>query len=101
MVETKFRHALISRYQKLLKQKGITDPINRYAEQWTANDLIESYGLDTCYEMLAYYFEVSERPSWKWFSNNAEKVYKNLMAKQEDARIRELMRAKAKEWLEK
>lgn len=99
MADQKFRHALISRYEKFLKQKGLKGPINRYAEQWAANDLIDSYGLDTCYDMLEYYFQVAQNPSWKWFANNADKIHKNLMSKKEDVRIRELMREKAKEWL--
>lgn len=99
MAEQKFRHSLISRYEKLCKMKGTKDPINRYAEQWAANDLIDSYGLDTCYDMLNYYFEVSQNTSWKWFTNNTDKIYKNLTARKEDARMRELMREKAKEWL--
>lgn len=101
MVEKKFRHALLSRYKKLSKQKNIEVNINIYVEQWAADSLIESYGLETCYEMLDYYFYVSDFPSWKWFANNADKIYKNLTARKEDDRIRSLMREQAKRWLEK
>ncbi|MFZ9241644.1 MAG: hypothetical protein ACO295_00425 [Sediminibacterium sp.] len=101
MAEKKHRHSLLSRYKKLCKQNNISESINIYVEQWAADSLIESYGLDSCYEMLEYYFKVSETPSWKWFVNNAEKVHKNLTGKKEDDRIRELLRKQAKEWLNK
>ena len=99
MVERKFRHMLLSRYKKLANEHKIDTNINSHVEQWAADSLIESYTLDTCYEMLDYYFRVSDFPSWKWFSHNAEKIYKNLQNKKEDDRMRELMRKKAKEWL--
>ena len=99
MAEKKYRHALLSRYKKLADSNNIVNGINVHVEQWAADSLIESYGLDMCYDMLEYYFRISETPSWKWFANNAEKLYKNLQAKKEDDRIRELMRKQAKEWL--
>lgn len=99
MVERKFRHMLLSRYKKLANEQKLDTNINSHVEQWAADSLIESYTLDICYEMLDYYFRVSDSPSWKWFSNNADKVYKNLQTKKEDDRIRELMRKQAKEWL--
>lgn len=101
MAEKKFRHALLSRYKKLSKQRSISESINIYVEQWASDALIDSYGLEMCYEMLDYYFSVSENPNWKWFANNAEKIYKNLTAKKEDDRIRELLRKQAKEWLDR
>jgi hypothetical protein len=51
--------------------------------------------------MLDYYFRICETPSWKWFANNADKLYKNLQGKKEDDRIRELMKQQAKDWLNK
>jgi hypothetical protein len=101
MVDKKYRFALITRFKKFASEKGISVNINIYAEQWAADALIESYGLDMCYEMLEYYFKVSESPSWTWFAYNADKVYKNLTGKKEDDRIREEMRQQAKVWLQK
>jgi len=57
--------------------------------------------LDTCYELLDYYFRISETPSWKWFANNADKLYKNLHSKKEDDRIRSILKEQAREWLNK
>lgn len=100
MVDKKYRFALITRFKKFASEKGIAVNINIYAEQWAADALIESYGSDMCYEMLEYYFKVSESPNWTWFAYNADKVYKNLTNKREDDRIREEMRQQAKVWLE-
>ena len=99
MAEKKYRFALLTRYQKLCVAKYSDCTINIHVEQWAADSLIESYGLDTCYELLDYYFRISETPSWKWFANNAEKLFKNLQAKKEDDRIRSLLKEQAKDWL--
>jgi len=100
VAEKQLRHALLTRYRKLCLSKDADCNINIYVEQWAADSLIESYGLETCYELLDYYFRISETPSWKWFANNAEKLYKNLQAKKEDDRIRAELRKQAKEWLQ-
>ena len=101
MAEKQLRHALLTRYKKLAVSHSIDFNINIHVEQWAADSLIESYGLDMCYELLDYYFRISETPSWKWFANNADKLYKNLQNKKEDDRIRELMRKQAKDWLDR
>jgi hypothetical protein len=101
VAEKQLRHALLTRYKKLAISNSIDININIHVEQWAADSLIESYGLDMCYELLDYYFRISETPSWKWFANNADKLYKNLQGKKEDDRIRELMKQQAKDWLNK
>ena len=99
MADKKYRFALLTRFKKLCSTKDIDCTMNIYAEQWAADALIDSYTLDMCYEMLEYYFRVSETPSWKWFINNADKLYKNLQAKKEDDRIRSVLKEQAKDWL--
>jgi hypothetical protein len=101
MAEKKYRFALITRFKKFAKSKGINDNINIYVEQWASDALIDSYGLENCYEMVEYYCRVSEAPSWRWFTYNADKVYKNLTARKEDDRIRQVLREQAKDWLNK
>ena len=101
MAEKKYRFALLTKFEKKSKEIGRDFTVNKYAEQWAADALLESYGFDSCYEMIDYYFYVTETPDWKWFVNNAEKIYKNLTARKEDDRIRELLRKQAKEWLDK
>lgn len=101
MADRKIRYALVTRFKKLASQKDMVVNINIHIEQWASQSLIDSYGLDTCYDMLDYYFEVSETPDWKWFVNNADKIFKNLTARKEDARIRAMLREQAKDWLGK
>jgi hypothetical protein len=84
-----------------MKERGTDYPMNIHAEQWAADSLIESYTLDGCYELLEYYFSVSSSPSWSWFTYNAQKVYAAKKAKEEDDRIRLLLREQAKDWLNK
>ncbi len=100
MADRKSRYALITRFKKLASEKDIKLNINIHVEQWASQSLIDSYGLDVCYDMVDYYFEVSETPDWKWFTNHADKVFKNLTIRTEDARIRSVLRNQAKKWLE-
>ena len=101
MADRKIRYALVTRFKKLASQKDMVVNINIHIEQWASQSLIDSYGLDPCYDMLDYYFEVSETPDWKWFVNNADKIFKNLTVRKEDARIRAVLREQAKDWLGK
>jgi len=94
------KFALITRFKKKLREKGLNDSMNMYAEQWPADDLIKSYSLEECYKLVDYYFEVTETPSWKWFIYNADKVYSAKRARDEDNAYRKMMRSKAKEWLQ-
>lgn len=100
MTSKQQKFALLTRFRKRLKEKGLNDSMNMYAEQWAADDLIKSYTLDECYQLVDYYFDVSETPSWKWFAYNAEKVYNAKKARDEDIAYRKAMRLKAKEWLQ-
>lgn len=100
MAERKDRMALLSRYSKLHTFKyGQKPEYNINVEQWSADALIESYGIHTCYDLLNYYFEAAESPNWKQFANTADKI---LTAKQQvelDIKEREVRRKMAKEWL--
>jgi hypothetical protein len=47
VADKKDRFALISRYKKLIKEKTQKDEnINIHAQQWAADSLIESYGVE-------------------------------------------------------
>jgi hypothetical protein len=92
--------ALLSRYSKLHKIKYQEKPIvNLNVEQWAADALIESFGLDVCYDMLQYYFDVSPSPSWKYFANYADNIINSREQVVQDLRERAERRQKAKEWL--
>lgn len=99
MTNKQQKFALLTKFRKNLKLKGIDDSMNIYAEQWAADALIQSYTLQGCYDLVEYYFAVSSSPSWKWFVNNADKIYKAKKAREDDDQYRKQMRKKAKEWL--
>ena len=100
MADRKDRMALLSRYSKLHKIKYQEKPIvNLNVEQWAADALIESFGLDICYDMLQYYFDVSPNPNWKYFANYADNIINSREQLIQDLRERTERRKKAKEWL--
>ena len=101
MPERKDRMALLSRYAKLhTKHYEERVTLNLNVEQWAADALIESYGLPECYDLLEYYFDVAENPSWKWFANYADKIIDGRARVIQDLKERAERRAKAKEWLD-
>ena len=100
MAERKDRMALLSRYSKFHTAKYEQKPsLNLNVEQWAADGLIESYSLPGCYEILEYYFKVSENPSWNYFAYNAEKILQAQKDKKKDDEEREERRKMAREWL--
>ena len=92
--------SLLGKYKKLHLQRYEASPThNLNAEQWAADGLIESYGLAGCYDLLEYYFEANESPSWKHFSFNAEKILDAMKAEEQDRIERQERRKMAREWL--
>jgi len=69
MATYKERMSLLGMYDKLHTFKYCKKPThNLNSEQWAADGLIESYGLPECYDLLEYYFNNVESPSWKQFA---------------------------------
>ena len=68
-------------------------------EQWAADALVESYTLQGCYDLLEYYFKVSQNPSWNYFAYNAGDVGYAKMAREMDDKERRERREMAKRWL--
>jgi hypothetical protein len=100
MAERKDRMSLLSRYAKLhTKHYEQRVTLNLNVEQWAADALIESYGLPYCYELLEYYFNVAQTPTWKYFANYADKIIDAREQYEQDLKERAERRAKAKEWL--
>lgn len=100
MADRKDRMALLSRFNKHYQFKYDVKPTyNLWAEQWAADALIESYGLQTCYELLEYYFESAQKPDWKYFSNFAQEIVTAKANKERDDIERKERRQKAREWL--
>ena len=100
MAERKDRMALLSRYSKLHTAKYEQKPsLNLNVEQWAADALIESYGIQQCYELLSYYFDVAQNPSWKYFANYADAIIEKQLQNKADIEERAERRRMAKEWL--
>jgi hypothetical protein len=92
--------ALLSRYNKLhLQRYEQKSNLNLNVEQWAADALVESYGLASCYDLLDYYFEVSQNPSWNFFAYNAQQIINGRDAVQKDLLERAERRKLAREWL--
>lgn len=100
MADRKDRMALLSRYSKLHTAKYEQKPVlNLNVEQWASDALVESYGLHGCYEILEYYFNVNQNPSWNFFAYNAQKILDAKLDKEQDQKERAERRRMAKEWL--
>ena len=100
MADRKDRMALLSRYAKLhTKHYEQRVTLNLNVEQWAADALIESYGLPECYDLLEYYFDVAQKPTWKYFANYAHDIIDKREQQKQDIEERAERRRKAKEWL--
>lgn len=100
MAERKDRFALLSRYSKLHTARYLEKPnINLNVEQWAADALIESYGIQGCYDLLQYYFEVARDPTWKYFANYAQEIINRKQQYEQDLQERQERRQQAKKWL--
>ena len=101
MVDKKLRFAMLTKFKKGLSARGLTQNINMFKEQWAADAMIESYGYDECLEAMDAYLANYKNPDWTWFSYNIDSVIEAKHNKDEDDRVRALLRKGAKEWLEK
>ena len=100
MAERKDRMALLSRYSKFHTLKYEQKPsLNLNVEQWSADALIESYGLPACYDLLEYYFSVAQSPSWKYFANYADAIIEKREQLNQDIKERQERREMARKWL--
>ncbi len=100
MAERKDRMALLSRYNKLhLQRYEQKSNLNLNVEQWAADALVESYGLSYCYDLLTYYFEVAQSPSWNFFAYNAQDILNARAATEQDIKERQERRELARKWL--
>jgi hypothetical protein len=100
MADRKERFALLSRYSKLHTARYEAKPqLNLNVEQWSADALIESYGLQDCYDLLEYYFGIAQSPTWKYFANYAHDIIDRKEQYLQDLKDREERRLLAKKWL--
>jgi hypothetical protein len=73
--------------------------MNLNVDQWSADALIESYGISECYDILEYYFSIAQEPTWNYFAYNAEKIINGKLEVDKDNEERKERRRLAKEWL--
>ena len=100
MADRKERFTIISKFQQKCRLAGMPTPvINKNTEQWAADALLESFSFQEILDAMDYYFKVNERPTWKSFANNADRLLQSMAAKKADDEFRAQMRQKAKEWL--
>jgi hypothetical protein len=100
VAERKDRMALLSRFNKLyLKRYEQKSNMNLNVDQWSADALIESYGISECYDILEYYFSIAQEPTWNYFAYNAEKIINGKLEVEKDNEERKERRRLAKEWL--
>ena len=100
MADRKDRMALLSRYSKLHTAKYEQKPsLNLNVEQWSADSLIQSYGISACYDLLEYYFSIAQEPSWNYFAYNAEKILNGKLDVEKDIKERTERRTLARRWL--
>ena len=100
MADRKERFALLSRYSKLHTERYELRPqINLNVEQWAADALVDSYGLQLCYELLEYYFGVAPSPNWKYFAHYAQDIIDRQNQYKQDLEERKQRRQQAKKWL--
>lgn len=100
MAERKDRMALLSRFNKLYLQRyEQKSNMNLNVEQWSADALVESYGIGQCYDILEYYFSIAQEPNWNYFAYNAEKIINGKLEIEKDNKERRERRILAKEWL--
>jgi hypothetical protein len=100
VADRKDRMALLSRFNKLyLKRYEQKSNMNLNVDQWSADALIESYGISQCYDILEYYFSIAQEPTWNYFAYNAEKIINGKLEVEKDNEERKERRRLAKEWL--
>lgn len=75
MANRKDCFALLSRFESKSKKLGITVPINRYAEQWAADALLDSFEKELIHEVMDYYFEIKkEKARWTVFARQFSRL---------------------------
>ena len=100
MATNKDKFAVISRFEKLCKLNNFARlPLNKYAEQWASDALLQSYGQDRLYEIMDYYFKVNKSPTWKQFAILAGDLDKAMRLKEQDDVLRAKQRKLMKEIL--
>lgn len=94
MAERKDCHALISRFEKMYKERVGPIIINRHTERWTADSLLESMDRQDLYKAMDYYFKINPRPTWAIFARRADELLAACRNAEADAEQRAVQREK-------
>lgn len=100
MADRKVKFAFLSffskRYQEVMGQKLV---MNKYATQWDADALLESYPEPLLKDMVNRYFALSDHPSWRGFCRDAQKILDGMQIEDADLSERALIKKRAREWM--
>ena len=98
MAERKDCFAVISKFEKLCKSRGVIIKLNRYSERWAADALLESMTMDEIERAMNHYFSIhSDKewvPSWQFFARSADRLLNASVEAEKDARDRAVAREK-------
>lgn len=101
MSTRKDRFALISRFEKICKDRGTPVTINRYIELWAAEALFETMSKEDLHDAMDYYFKINRednwQPSWQFYAKNVDKLLGAKKDADRDAVERAEIRRKLKE----
>lgn len=101
MADRKQKFGLLSYFTtQYAKYTGRKVTINKYAGQWDADALIDSYGYEECRLMVDRYLSLSSSPSWKGFARDAQKVWDGMQEEEADSKNRSLIKKRFKEWID-
>lgn len=100
MTDRKAKFGIISYFQKSYHARyGRGIVINKYAAQWDADALIDSYGVEPLKQMIDRYIALGESPTWKGFCNSAQKIWEAQAIEALDKAHRDLMKENARRWM--
>ncbi len=101
MTDRKARFVILSYFQKKYSEAtgGETLTINKYSAQWDADALLDSYEMVPLKQMIDRYFTTSDHPSWKGFCRDAQKIWEIQAIESLDLAHRNLLKKRAKEWM--
>lgn len=95
-------YRLVGEFARLYKEKhGRPIRINRYKYKWAMFDMIEDYGAARVYEVMRYYFDLSNgKHTIDFFVYNFDRLEKSMVELQKDREHRQRLREATKKMVE-
>lgn len=95
-------HALTTYFKNAAVANGGSGTINRNTAKWVWDSLLMDYTYEQAKDLIDYYVKHYERPNFKFFTNNYEKVdeakQEHEQKRVERARIAAETKARADAW---